>query len=291
MKALRLLIFMFLAAAVSACANTKSYETAQLPTGPADKKVKIGNPYVIEGVTYYPREDPYYDVTGLASWYGPDFHGKLTANGEVYDMNALTAAHQTLPMPSYVRVTNLENGRSLVLRVNDRGPFVKSRILDVSRRAAQLLGFADKGVEKVRVQVVNPDGTPIPRPVDGGLTPVPQRTAANEFEAETLAPLPGDTQDEDALDLNLAQAEKVEAPNETASIFVQVASFSSEQNAASFAGYLSDLGPTDIAKALVNDSWFYRVRLGAFATMDEALAMLGKVKNLGFSDARIFTQP
>ena len=101
---------------------------------------KIGNPYQIGGIWYYPAEDYEYDETGIASWYGAAFHGKTTANGGVYDMNALTAAHRTLPMPSYVRVTNLENGRSLVLEVNDRGPFAKGRIIDISRRGAQLLG-------------------------------------------------------------------------------------------------------------------------------------------------------
>ncbi len=115
---------------------------------------KIGNPYQIGGIWYYPAEDYEYDETGIASWYGAAFHGKTTANGGVYDMNALTAAHRTLPMPSYVRVTNLENGRSLVLEVNDRGPFAKGRIIDISRRGAQLLGFQKQGTARVRVQIL-----------------------------------------------------------------------------------------------------------------------------------------
>tara|TARA_R110001606_G_scaffold65140_1_gene150924 strand:+ start:3715 stop:4749 length:1035 start_codon:yes stop_codon:yes gene_type:complete len=115
---------------------------------------KIGNPYQIYGIWYYPAEDYEYDETGIASWYGAAFHGKSTANGGVYDMNALTAAHRTLPMPSYVRVTNLENGRSLVLEVNDRGPFAKGRIIDISRRGAQLLGFQSQGTARVRVQIL-----------------------------------------------------------------------------------------------------------------------------------------
>ena len=105
---------------------------------------KIGKPYKIDGIWYYPKEDYQYDETGIASWYGSKFHGRKTANGEIYDMNAVTAAHKTLPMPSYARVTNLENGRSLVLRINDRGPFVRSRIIDLSRRSAQLLGHYGK---------------------------------------------------------------------------------------------------------------------------------------------------
>jgi rare lipoprotein A len=124
-------------------------------------RYKVGDPYEVAGVWYYPRVDPDYDETGVGSWYGLPFHGRDTANGETYDMNELTAAHKTLPMPTMVRVTNLENGRSLVLRVNDRGPFVNGRIIDVSRRAAQLLGFEIKGTAKVRVQAMSADGEAI----------------------------------------------------------------------------------------------------------------------------------
>lgn len=115
---------------------------------------KVGNPYQIAGVWYYPKEDYAYKETGISSWYGEDFHNGITANGELYDMHALTAAHRTLPLPSVVRVTNLQNGRSLVLRVNDRGPFVNDRIIDVSMRAAQLLGFKDQGTTQVQVEVL-----------------------------------------------------------------------------------------------------------------------------------------
>lgn len=115
---------------------------------------RIGEPYQVNGVTYIPRMDWDYDQQGRASWYGKPFHGRQTANGEVYDQNELTAAHQTLPLPSVVRVTNLENGRSLVLRVNDRGPFISGRIIDVSRRAAQLLKFHRQGTTRVRVEVL-----------------------------------------------------------------------------------------------------------------------------------------
>lgn len=284
MQHMRIWLVALLCAFVAACGSPERYtEPTPIPPKPSDEKVKIGNPYEIGGVTYYPREDPYYDVTGMASWYGEQFHGRDTANGEVFDMNALSAAHKTLPMPSYVRVTNLSNGRTLVLRVNDRGPFVKNRIIDLSRRAAQLLGFEEKGVERVRVQVVNPDGTPIPRPVDGGLTPAPQRTADNDLESQNLEALP---------DAGSAQppAGSV-AIDENFDIFIQVASFSSEENARSFASYLGDIGPTNISRTQVNNSWFYRVRLGAYGTMDEALSILSRIKNLGFPDAHIFTQP
>lgn len=118
--------------------------------------LKIGRPYQISGQWYYPelRED--YSETGSASWYGIPFHGQKTANGEVYDMNQLTAAHRTMPLPSYARVTNLTNGSSIIVRVNDRGPFAKNRIIDLSYKAAELLGYQKRGVTDVRVEYIGP---------------------------------------------------------------------------------------------------------------------------------------
>jgi rare lipoprotein A len=113
---------------------------------------RVGTPYAVGGRTYVPSEDPHYAAVGLASWYGEDFHGRYTANREIYDLNAISAAHPTMPIPSYARVTNLNNGRSLVVRVNDRGPFVPNRIIDVSVRAARLLDFYDRGTTQVRVE-------------------------------------------------------------------------------------------------------------------------------------------
>jgi rare lipoprotein A len=128
--------------------------TSQQPPG---YYYKVGKPYQIAGTWYYPKEDWGYDETGIASWYGQQFHGRYTADGEIFDLNSLTAAHRTLPLPCVVRVTNLENGRSIKLRVNDRGPYARGRIIDVSRRAAQLLGFEGIGTAKVRVQIMVPD--------------------------------------------------------------------------------------------------------------------------------------
>jgi rare lipoprotein A len=115
---------------------------------------RIGKPYVIAGRTYTPEENTGYSAEGLASWYGDDFHGRRTANGEVFDMTSLSAAHPTLPIPSYVRVTNLSNQRSVIVRVNDRGPYHQNRVIDVSVRTAKLLGFYDQGVARVRVDYV-----------------------------------------------------------------------------------------------------------------------------------------
>src|SRR5215469_11288076 len=115
---------------------------------------RVGKPYTVGGRVYTPEEDVNYRADGIASWYGDDFHGRLTANGEVFDMDALTAAHPTLPMPCYARVTNLSNGKSLIVRVNDRGPYHGNRLIDVSHKAAQLLDFQGNGVAKVRVEYV-----------------------------------------------------------------------------------------------------------------------------------------
>ena len=115
---------------------------------------RVGKPYTVGGRLYVPEENAGYRAEGLASWYGDDFHGRLTANGEIFDMTSLTAAHPTLPIPSYARVTNLANGKSLIVRVNDRGPYHGDRLIDVSNRAAQLLEFQGRGVAKVRVEYV-----------------------------------------------------------------------------------------------------------------------------------------
>lgn len=123
---------------------------AACQSSPPPQGVKVGKPYSIDGVTYYPEIDEDYDRTGMASWYGPGFHGKNTANGEEFNQNDLTAAHPTLPMPSIVRVTNLQSGKSLILRINDRGPFKRNRIIDLSKRASQELGIPSTA--RVRVQ-------------------------------------------------------------------------------------------------------------------------------------------
>ena len=115
---------------------------------------KVGQPYSINGRIYSPSENSSYRSEGIASWYGPDFHGRLTANGEVYDMHAISAAHPTMPLPSYARVTNLENGRSIIVRVNDRGPYARNRVVDLSIGTAKALDFYGRGLARVRVEYV-----------------------------------------------------------------------------------------------------------------------------------------
>ncbi|MEO1066796.1 MAG: septal ring lytic transglycosylase RlpA family protein [Pseudomonadota bacterium] len=131
---------------------TSAYEP--IPRGGG--RAQVGKPYKIRGRWYKPRHNPRYDKVGIASWYGPNFHGRKTANGEIYDQTALSAAHPTLPLPSYVKVTNVTNKRSVIVRVNDRGPFVGNRLIDLSYRTAELLGTRAGGLAKVRVQYVGP---------------------------------------------------------------------------------------------------------------------------------------
>jgi len=231
--------------------------TSRPPSQPAPEpgpvgEQKVGRPYQIGGVWYYPQEDPDYDEVGVASWYGPNFHGKATANGETFNMNALTAAHPTLPLPSRVRVTNLENGRTLMLRVNDRGPFAKDRILDVSRRAAQLLGFAGDGTARVRVQLVRNDGS-----IASRSDPHPRRVASDETP---------------------------EGP-----LYVQVGSFSERENARQVRRRLSGLNAA-IQQARAFDQRVYRVRIGPFEEETAARRMLDRVFERGFHNARIFTE-
>jgi len=140
-------------------------EPLERVVGPRDKvtpgggRYQVGKPYTIGGRTYYPKEDPSLDQSGVASWYGGDYHhGTRTANGEVYDRTTLTAAHKTMPLPSYARVTNLKNGRSIVVRVNDRGPYVGNRIVDISEKTAELLDMKRFGLGQVRVQYIGRAG-------------------------------------------------------------------------------------------------------------------------------------
>jgi rare lipoprotein A len=119
-------------------------------------RYKLGSSYTIDGQTFTPREQPGYDEVGHGSFYSEDFHGRRTANGEIFDMMALSAAHPTLPLPSYAYVTNLENGRTVLVRINDRGPYVKSRLIDLSKYAARVLGYERKGITQLRVRYAGP---------------------------------------------------------------------------------------------------------------------------------------
>ncbi len=256
--------------AIAACSSgpgprttTRMPENDTLPTGSQGVKRKVGNPYKVAGVWYYPKEEPYYDEVGYASWYGRDFHGKQTANGEIYNMNSLTAAHKTLPMPSYVKVTNLENNRSIVLRVNDRGPFVAGRLIDVSRRGAQLLGFQKQGVTRVRIQAADENGR-IAR------APGRRQVASNQSGQ---------------------QRQPVNAASGAETHYVQIGSFSSQENADIQANQLRKSGhPARVQRQAQGGRVFWRVRIGPFAGRRQAQDKLDQVVVDGFYDARIFTE-
>ena len=137
---------MALCGILAACAGQQA-----APGASGQGVYKVGNPYQVGNEWYYPHEDYSYDETGIASWYGSDFHGQATANGEQFNKDELTAAHKTLPLPSLARVTNLDNGRSIVVRINDRGPFISGRIIDLTRAAAKKIDMINQGVTKVKI--------------------------------------------------------------------------------------------------------------------------------------------
>ena len=297
-------------ALVAGCAETNlAVETTKVVTRQEPQVTgpyKVGKPYQVGGVWYYPQADYSYDETGIASWYGPGFHTKATANGETYDENDLTAAHKTLPMPSLVRVTNLENGRSIVVRINDRGPFVNNRIIDMSRRGAQLLGFEQNGTAKVRVQVMKDESMMIAAKASsqGGdvFSPAPQAAPAGSVTAQALPPAGGAaaatapvqaTQAPKASAIGNVQVPKPTGqvsvvPVKPSNIFIQAGSFLRQQNAQQLQMKLTNLGhQTRITQFTLNQQRFYRVQLGPIGSVDEADALLQKLIDNGHPDARI----
>ena len=297
------------------------------PSGRGAGIYKVGNPYQINGVWYYPKEDPNYDETGIGSWYGEQFHGKATANGEVFDMNEVTAAHPTLPMPSLVRVTNLENGRSIVVRMNDRGPYVNGRVIDLSRRSAQLLGYDRQGTAKVRVQYMGPaplaggtDGPALASRGNDADKPPVSASPRGAVQAESLPPPPGArgrsaevAQTASAAPSPMQIVAASNAPQRTApgvnpaaelakqevktepvrgarGIFVQVGAFTQYENANRVAAAVSGHGPVNVSSRIVNNQEFFRVRLGPFDQVSSADAVLQRMLNIGQSNARIVVE-
>lgn len=306
-------------AGLAACGSAPPKPAPAVDAAPGLPKsgiYKVGNPYQINGVWYYPQVDYDYDETGIASWYGPGFHTKATANGETYNENELTAAHKTLPMPSLVRVTNLDNGRSIVVRINDRGPFATGRIIDMSRRGAQLLGFEDKGLAKVRVEVLAEesraiaaaaqasgggvqmadagDGSPppvaAPRPsvqVEGQALPPPPSAAGRTIAAPTT--VAGHT-DEDGRFLPAPVVQQERLPAGPQQIWVQAGAFTVYDNANRLRARLTSLGPSVLSTAMVNDTQFFRVRVGPLTTVEQADSVLAQVIGLGNNSARIIVE-
>jgi rare lipoprotein A len=300
---------------LAACAETEfAVHAAKSITGleddatPGQGRFKVGSPYEVRDVWYYPAVDPFYDETGIASWYGDPFHGRATANGEIYDMNAMTAAHKTLPLPTMVRVTNLENGRSIVVRVNDRGPFVHGRIIDMSRRGAQLLSFDMAGTAKVRVTVLPPDeqeletrqamleemggqvivaeaepDTRTDSAASGaepavGAAPSGEVSVAALDSPETAETLVGAV--EPAPDLMVV-------PAEVPRMYVQAGAFSNSDNARLLEAQIAPVGPTQVTEVMIDERLFFRVRLGPFDDLGQADAALERLIELGHPQARL----
>ena len=254
---------------------------------PADKlgNYKVGNPYQIEGVWYYPKVEPGYGETGIASWYGDPFHGKRTANGAVYDMNALTAAHRTLPMPFEVRVTNLDNGRSMVLTINDRGPYARGRIIDVSRRAAQLLGFKEKGTALVRVEAIAGQGwqDPMIAVAEDPEAPSLPASPTGSVERQALAEAPLNVEP-------LTEVASVYPVNSRLVMFVQAGAFANPYNAKRLSDALVAFGKPRTSMVTVDGEAVYRVRLGPVMTPEDAVALLEQVIGAGHYEARLVVE-
>jgi rare lipoprotein A len=226
---------------------------------PQTSKSKRGNPssYVVEGKRYYVLDNVGgFKQRGIASWYGKKFHGRKTSSGEVYNMYGMTAAHKTLPIPVYVRVKNLANGRSVVVKVNDRGPFIEGRIIDLSYTAAQKLDIIGTGTARVEVNTLAPG----------------QNETASVSVVRTI-PL----------------ADKVA---EDIPLFIQVGSFGQEFNALNLLRDLQDLNEraVSISELATNNGLFYRVRVGPLYDIDEANAVIRRLKGKGFTTARIVVQ-
>ncbi|MEA2754789.1 MAG: rare lipoprotein [Aliidongia sp.] len=288
------------------CATPPAPKPIPAPAGQAQAGYKIGQPYQVNGIWYYPSADFNYDETGIASWYGADFDQKATANGEVFDQNLASAAHKTLALPTIVQVTNLDNGRSIQLRINDRGPFVGNRILDVSRRAAQLLGFEAGGTAKVRVRVVVPEtlqAQSIARHngAEPGDEASPPAVPHGTFQAETLPPPGSNTPPQPVpptpipppapLVADAASAPVPETvyilPVKPPHIFIQAGAYASGTNATRMKTLLDGLGPVAVTGTRVNGIDVYRVRLGPIANVDEADRLLTRVVQAGAGEAKI----
>jgi len=297
---------------LSACAETQlAVHTVKEigPSAPAGGKgtYKVGKPYQVGGTWYYPKEDFNYDETGIASWYGPGFHGKSTANGEVFDQFAVSAAHRTLPLPSAVRVTNLENGRAVNLRVNDRGPFSKNRIIDLSRKAAQLLGFEGKGTARVRVEILPAESRRMAAVAQGKEV---DRASAPAVPRETVvAEVLTDTPDTTGVSVSTSSTPKtvqaarlpntitvknnsavVQLPVQRTEIFVQIGAFGQMHNAIRLGARLNSISASRITQTKVGGTRLYRVRLGPIATVGEADRLLATLNANGYHDAQIIVE-
>ncbi len=243
---------------------------------------KIGIPYTIKGKRYYPQESFSYSVAGTASWYGDYFHGRLTANGEIFDMHAMTAAHKTLQLPAIVRVTNLRNGRSAIVRVNDRGPFIGDRIIDLSKGAAEALGFRSDGLAPVRVEVM-PEASRRLRAIAGA------RAAVRDMDSmvtDLNRNPPDDLPAGPPVQITQNTAPRAAAPIVPRSgWFLQAAAFGDPANANRARTMLQDVGPIMIITRPSGERILYLVRVGPYGNKQNAQSALERVRKAGFDGA------
>ncbi|MGE4064309.1 MAG: septal ring lytic transglycosylase RlpA family protein [Rhodospirillaceae bacterium] len=303
-----------MALGLAGCAGGNPPVTAPAPLPRSDAAAlpdsgtyKVGNPYEIAGTWYYPSEDYTYIEEGIASWYGQDFHGKRTANGERYDMNAISAAHPTLPLPSIVKVTNLDNGRVLEVRVNDRGPFHSKRIIDLSRRGAQLLGFYEAGTARVRVEIDaqqsmdlknvalkrNPGEMPqvaaVPRATVSASALPPPAAVRGEIKTVAAAPAKPPQAKAPAPGAPPKPAVAIPANGPATSLFIQAGAFSQISNAQRLEQQLKELGIGSVLVLPVasGEKQVFRVRMGPLVDQSQAETLLTRVKSYGYDDAQI----
>ena len=253
-----------------------------------DPIYKVGNPYKINGKWYYPAINYDYDEIGMASWYGPGFHGKKTANGEIFNQNIVSAAHRTLPLPSIVKVTNLDNGKVLsFVRVNDRGPFARNRIIDLSKEAAKQLGFVNKGVAKVRVEILEDES----------------RKFVNELVKSNKNAKAAVVQEVEKKDLSVNSNKSFKSNNKIIKdnvddeldenfvlknndIAIQVGAFSDHRNAKSLIEKLSEF-KAYIKREFIDNKYIYRVRIGPLGDLSEANQLKDKLFDLGYTSSHL----
>jgi rare lipoprotein A len=269
-------------------AQQEQQPAAEEEAQPWLERERVGPPYEANGRWYVPTPEPGYQQTGTASWYGSQFHGQRTASGETFDQEALTAAHPTLPIPSLVQVTNLENGREVIVRVNDRGPFVGDRLIDLSRGAASVLGFEQAGQARVNVRYlgpaprrVNADGAPAPASTQVPASAPPVQT---EEGPHSLLPTP-------IQHAELAGAPVDERPMSTPApvvggYFVQVGAYSDPTNAQRVRDAVAAAGPVMMdVRTLASGAELFRVRVGPWASREEADVARRVLSSLGYGDS------
>jgi rare lipoprotein A len=273
-----------------ACGTTETPRpttTAQAAMG----HYKLGAPYRVKGRLYRPEYDPSYSRKGTASWYGSDFQGLPTANGEVFDKEQVTAAHPTLPLPSMVRVTNLENGRSIDVRVNDRGPFIGDRLIDLSQAAARRLGYENQGLAQVRVDFIaladDADGAaPAPTVTQVARAVAPPQQPTFVVPAGRVVQVAALAEPAEAAIVPATAVAAVSCPI-IGPAFVQIGAFGETDQARAAMADVDDLGPLRVEPAFVGNRAVVRVRVGPVADPVAARRLLREAVALGYDDAFI----